>query len=336
MDYMVEHFESLRNVSESIRDYLEEGMYRASFNEEELIPQEVLHECYLFLIAELREFGIRLVVDADDTAKDFYISRKLIEVKRFISVDTLMKYCRDDDVLNQIENILSIDEEQNGILEQLYAAISLKYDDICISTVGEVIDLLYTTESFKKYLENFVKFMRDNDFTIITPDAVKTIEYLKKIQASRILIRTIVDKVISEYNTHTWNTNLINSLVNDYDGDKISATDIHIYAALDTDVPESLASAKFKALNVHHYRNNHHIEYWLSHRDERPTTEHILLLVAHYFEPNIATSDFIESIEELKKLGMEIFTDKQVEQIDEFCSIISKNTSIPTQTAKEI
>lgn len=329
MEYMLKHFSDLRDVSETIDSYLQQEIYNETYEvQDNITPHNLLFECYLFLIAELKEYGILLIDSEEDIAQDFYTAHKLIEVKRFIMVDSLMRYCRTDEVLDQLDTALNSDEEDGSLLEQLFAIVSEVYQDDTIRTVEQILPQLYSTEALKKYLLEFLKMMRDNEFTIIPPDSIYTTDYLNKTKETIKRISAIVDYVITNLPDISFNMNKVQRLVDTYDGDKISATDIHIYAALDRDVPSSLEHTKAKALNRHHFRSPHHIEYWTV-SPTPPTSEDILLIMVTCKDDR-DMEEFLERTN-IVLSHIEIFDNEQISLIERMKQILSTYIANPAE-----
>jgi hypothetical protein len=179
-----------------------------------------------------------------------------------------------------------------------------KTDNLEITELGYMVNAIYTTEEFEKYLLNTVQSISENKTVDFIPQLVNVNEYIEKIKQGRAAAKYWSEKVATELlSTMEINFAKLNKLNRDYDMDKISPDEVGLFSLIDNDdeINPALLTTKFNLLEKHHKRSPHHIEYWLygNGSSSTPSIENLIMLVVHHAEPMVDSDEFKHGVNEM-------------------------------------
>lgn len=293
----VAQMQDLKDISDTVQDYVDRELYLSIYgNSGEYNIGDILNDCYTLVLGELEDIGIKFTRDYSELLDDWYTAKSIYCLSYVFSTAQIQTWIINEDMLSFIEEILSSEEKLidpiQAILERVIAIHKgqMEYD-----ALADYISEIISTDVFKDYMKNFVVWARDTDRDMITPDVARAQKYIAHIQGLRASARAAVNKIFDKFPGFRGRLDQkkIDKLLADYDLDKLSPSDIHIYSLIDGDVeiPSSLVPYKQKWMDIHHARSLHHLDYWEQH-DERMTLENVILVVAHYSEPDTTIESF--------------------------------------------
>ena len=293
--------QDLKDISEAVQEYTDRELYMEVYGANgDFSIQNILQDCYLLVLGELSNLGLHFTRDDDEMVEDWYTAKTIYCLAYVFSTVQIQTWIVKSELLAFVEDILNSDEKidiAQAILDKITEAHKgqMEYD-----VLAEHTDEIVSTENFKEYIQSFVEWARDTDRDMITPDAARAKAYIEHIQGLRNAAKAAVEKIFAKYPGYRGNLDQkkINKLLADYDLDKLSPSDIHIYSLIDgkVEVPPALVSYKIKWMDIHHARSLHHWDYWEKHRDRKPTLENLIVLAAHYSEPDTTADSFWDEI----------------------------------------
>ena len=332
-------FQALRRVSPNVEDYLQRELYRDEFRlDAEGDVTAVLKECYGLVLSELQELGIQFTLDLSELLGDWYTAHYITVVREFLEADHIKTVFNQEERLSKLEAIL--DQERNNDYKELFADtldILREEEETILANIDYIVPFITSDINLHRHLSAIVKNMRDIDSTLVTPDIQRAGKYLEKIKLAREQVKLSVEQL--QVDAPRFNDRIdhvqLKQLLNNYDTDKINATDLHIYARIDLDeVPEVLQAYKTKMLDIHHRRSQHHIEYYLSHK-QIPSPTQILVMIAHFAEPDTPLDKVKEELQELQEKGAPVLGDIGKQMIEVYSAVIKPAKVLTNKTTGE-
>lgn len=325
-----EHIEDLKAISANVDDYLSRQLYLDTFGAySDFTAQDVLKECYGVILTELSDVGITFLDEEDDLLDDFYLCKHVYLVRKFVDVSYLRPILAQKVCFDKVSSLVQADNFEVDFFHTLFEVLAEDaIQDEVFEHLGYISPTVLTDLTFIKHIRAILKQIETNDETIVAPNEEKAKRYLEKIQTVRKLVNVSVDKILANLKSHREDIdhNRLNKLVKEYDLDKVSPEDIHIYSSVDLDeVPQSLTNFKQVMLHKHHLRIPHHIEYWTDPAKKPrpvPTYADLLILVVHHNEPGTDSVEFWEAIESMIDSALHILTPEQMDWMREIGNIL--------------
>ena len=312
-----EHFQNLKNISETIANYIDTEGYIADFGPDDYTAKGILVNCYDVIVTELKDIGITTDLQYEG---DLFLCGYIYLVRKYIDD---LKLLLTEDSCDRLESCLDDTEPDINFFKTVYQIInSEKYEH---KELVYIIDSLYTGDLFKNYIRKEIKTFRELKQNKFKYDIEKANAYINKTRKLRELAKKYTFIIIGNLNLKV-DSAKIDKLLRDYDMDKISPDTIGIYSVVDTDqVPANLYSFAKQQMQLHHERSSHHIEYWIDPKKNPrpiPTIEDLILLTAHHVEIDTTADEFEESVENMIEIGKSIFTQQQVDLIEQMKSTV--------------
>lgn len=314
---LLEHFQKLKNISETIAEYIDTESYIADFGPDDYTAKGILVNCYDVIVSELKDIGITTDLQWEG---DLFLCGYIYLVKKYITEISSMLT---EDLCNRLESCLDDTEPEINFFKVVYQIInSDKYEH---KEIEYIIDSLYTDDAFKTYIKEEIASFRELKQDNYQYDIEKVSAYLEKIRKLRELANKYTFVIINSLHLDV-NLPVIQKLLRDYDMDKIAPNTISIYSVIDIDAvsPDMYSYAK-QQMQIHHEHSPHHIEYWIDpKKNPRPilTLENLILLVAHHVEINTTSDEFKEEVENMIEKGRSIFTQHQIDLIEQMKSVV--------------
>ena len=300
------HFTMLRDISDTVDDYLGRELYKDDFNfDGELLddyyPKDILGLCYRIILTELRERGVSFTVDDDDLTEDIYTCGYVYLVRKFADREYFINLVRATETLDEVEAYVNTDELKPNLLEDLVNIINNKIHTYELGEMSYILDRTYTNDVYLQFVKDCLAAARESpnsDNALKDIDA--TTEYVAHINLLRKMAKQYSYLIINKLHLDDYiDVSRINKLLRDYDRDKLDSDVIDTYAKIDTeeDLPLDLNILRKRYMDKHHKNSPHHKEYWLDPDNlMRPqfTISDLVVLMAHHVEPDITQEKFIE------------------------------------------
>lgn len=330
---ILEQFEDLRMISENVTDYLSRELFKDTFGaSSDYTVNDVLRECYAIILQELVDFGISFTLLDDDLLEDWYTCKHIFYVRKFVDITSLKLILSNPEDIDKIESLLESDEVDTDFFGSMFDILYETRQNVYEFQVMEyIVPFVMSNDQFKAHVKAIIQNLRDIDAPVIIPDVDRAKKYIEKTMQLREYARNAVDKIISNVSVLSGNLDMkkIEKLLRDYDMDKIAADQIKIYSVVDLgEINESMEKYQAAMMQIHHERSPHHIEYWIAPWKipvPIPTTENLVLLVAHHMEPDTTAPEFWDEIREMLNKGIAVFTSEQVDLINQMALAIFPN-----------
>ena len=309
-------FADLQTISENISDYLERELFTETFGAySDYQLNDVLVECYAIILQELTEYGISFNCDDSDLLSDFWVAHKLYSLRYFLDTNNLHNFLITNS--GDLEELTTLcdDDEEETIAEPMFSYLCQQHpSDVYLQDIEYLLIDLTSSSRLRDHVKAIIDNINEVGANILIPDVERTKRYIAKTQLLRELATKAATKILDETDfVPAEDKPIVTKLLADYDLDKLAPDQIKIYSTIDLDqVSDFLKPLQKEMLDIHHKRVPHHIEYWLEPNRPRPTTAHLVVLVAHHDEPDTDPSSFWRDIEEMIRLGRSIFTEGQV------------------------
>lgn len=318
---MVEHFDNLRSISATVKEYLATKQYMLDLGPDDYTPKGILFNCYDILVDELREIGITIGFPYEG---DLLLSGYVYLVMKYIEdIPQLLT----EETANRIETCLNDTEPSMDMFATIREIInSKKYEHV---ELDYVINEIYNSDKFISFMKEQLAIYRENKEYLFSFEINRATRYLAKIRTLREYAKKYTKLVVEKVFNNKVNKAIIVKLLSEYDLDKISPENINIYSVVDnTTVPPSICKFAKQKMHEHHERAAHHIEYWIDpNKYPRPllTPENLILLVVHHVEPDKTEREFVCDIEDMIERGVGIFTPTDIETINKIKDCILDN-----------
>lgn len=309
MFYMTldQHFASLRAMYETIDDYIDTGLYKYDFDEEETYTaKDVLGACYNIVLTNLKEIGLYFNTNEDELLQDIFTCGYVYLVAKFISRDNLKSLFKTADLSAKVSSLIDAKSDDKYLFPALVDLV-LEFTqtrNLELTELPYISGTIYNDEKFIAYLKDILTEIENDDSVpdISEQDLSAVTSYLAKINAGRQRVKAIALAVADKLVDYGVNLTKLNKLIKDYDYDKIAPDAIDIYAHADTEEEapsKEIAEYNKKQLDAHHLRSPHHIEHWLSGIGTDFTIDDLIMLVCHHAEPGVGVDEFISKVKEM-------------------------------------
>ena len=315
----LEQFADLREISSNVSDYLDRELYVDSFGfDSDYTTNDILAECYTIIIQELREIGVKMNDELEDLLTDWYTAKHLYHLRVLVDARTLIELCQDKDVKNKLDQLVTSEDGVDDTLQDFVEFLMEKYPkETSYRYIYEFSASYYSTHRFNNHVTTILDKLDQQDPTADLPNIDAALSYVQRVILLRSLATKAVNMILDGLQLRgTCDLKLIRKILNDYDMDKISTDDLRIYSLIDNpavEVEPRLEKFKEAMMLKHHQRAMHHMEYWLKHHETPPQKENLILLVAHHYEPESTPESFIEEINQMIDMGLEILTPEDIE-----------------------
>lgn len=321
---------NLRCVSPQIEEYVCSEIYVSKYGQDQLKDADILLDCYEIAKEELEHLGIIFWDKENNVLTDLYTARCIYHFRKlFDSVNLIRLLKQNKEILPNLEMIVNSDENPESNIHLVLETLDNLFKDHpdiirCLDNQERVI----STDLFNRHINAIIASTRKVLEVTIGDNVIEITNYLKKINTGRINAEEAVKKILStpDIKNLELDYGYIGNLVSNYDLDKTQPNVIVYYTNFDKENIEeidlSLRVLAKKYMDIHHNNVSHHIEYWLHHPDKHMTREDIVLLVAHHYEPELSTNDFLKKITDMIYQGRKILTDDNIKYIKLFASNI--------------
>jgi hypothetical protein len=297
-----QHFAHLRDISDTVENYISNELYIADFGPDNYTEKDILGQCYEIIIDELKDYGITTDLDYKG---DYYLCGYLCLLREFVEKlpDLITKHLA--------EKLSSIIEESDNLLSSMIAL----FDHTEYKELTYISDNIYYDDEFVTYVKQLTESIQSEEATnYINPSDKSVQQYIEKIRVLRELAAKFSKRIVA-FMPDNVDVTYLNKLIRDYDMDKISLDAISAYSKIDREeVPEYLRSMHERLMDEHHKRSLHHIEYWVS-RNLSPSVTDLVILTAHHVEPGKTKSDVHNAVEEMITKGRSVLSDEQIDTI---------------------
>lgn len=306
MDF-TEQIMKLRDTSETVEQFISTGAYMLQFDSLESIdPQILLNKCYQVMVDELVFLGIISNVSFEELISDYYNAEAIIAIRKIVDKENLIPILRSCEQFKEmIVNLVS----SKDIAESVYFSEFLdSYQthfpgDSNILVVSRLESAFISNYEFKNYILSLNKLsipLSNMDETNLEMRS----QFLKKITEGRVYFEAAVKTVLQL--DPSLDREYLNHVINLYDIEKIQAGVIDEMSwAVMTDpetLDESLRKRRQHILESHYKSTSHHIEYYIANR-KNPTTEQLVELTAHHYEPGSTEEEFRLAVNNMFKVA---------------------------------
>ena len=341
MDYSSEILE-LCKLCKTVDLYISTQSYKNDQTDPEdpdsITEQEILVNCYVIILQELRLLGIETHIEWEDAIANFYDAKAYAYLLAMLDKDKLIsvlntKYDQKERFLTIFENSEYSEDDLLKVFLDVYfyfVPTEPHRDKILME-----VDNLYSNDTFKEYMSNVLSSLSPiSTINLENLDMIKT--YINKIVEGRKYFETIMNLLVektSNIPNGITMSNYIRNAIDTYDEEKIAGTDISRYCwavmSDDNELSDKEKELKKAILFEHTSHQTHHIEYYHI-RHIKPTIEQLAELVAHHVEPDSTDIDFVRDVEDMIKQDMNdikftAFNDSDIEIINTFTKIIIEN-----------
>lgn len=323
----------LSDLSVTVQEYLQSELFKEDYGAYgDYSVNDLLAQCYLIILQELGELGIQFTEDESTLLGDWYTARHIYYLREWLDSLQQSEMLRThSQVADYLSDLLSQEHvDPTAILDNYVSYWVAKAASDQEDTLSYILPMAQATSLLLDHLRALLQSLQDDGTPVIMPDIVRAKRYIAKIKlgreyaerAARTMMR---DPVVAQQASAA----TVEKLLKDYDLDKTSPAEIHIYATIDLDDDyvrsHGLSSVAKKYLDLHHRRSPHHIEYWLDDtKSTAPTLTpaHIVLLVAHHYEPNATLAEFVEGVNQMLTVGVSLFSPEQVQFISHLVELV--------------
>lgn len=167
-----EKLEELCELSDSVREYINNEIYRVQDDSKEIefTTQDLVNNSIEFIIKELRELGIFVELDPQDYIEEWSYAEGIIALRKFFDKDMfeviLLNTSKENVVFLQ-KIVQNIDLEISSFLYECIDIFSNRNigENTLLENISRVIEYCYSTDDFKSYIEvmtNMVKLKKES------------------------------------------------------------------------------------------------------------------------------------------------------------------------------
>lgn len=327
---------NLRFLSDTAETYICNQEYVSQYGQDDVKEEDILFELYGIIKKELLDLGIVYWDTQYDPLEDWYQARSLYYFRKVFDEDVLLQlFKQNDSVIPGIETIIHSEESDDSdihLILELLNGVFVDHPDI--SMCMEFQDRVISTSRFVDHLKATIHTHK-HMATVTIDDPETILPYIKQIELGRVRVKEAIERIllnldetgkilttdISNCGRSSIDMVMLDTLIRGYDLDKIQPNEISYYAVLDKpdeDVDKAQLPFKQKYMDIHHTRSPHHIEYWKANGTLNLTNAHILMLVAHLYNPYANSEEFITDFATLGKAAKSIFTEDQIKILDTY------------------
>ena len=304
------HFTVLRDISDTVEEYLCRELYKEDFNyegelQDDYTAKDILGLCYSIILEELKNLGVTFTIDENDLIQDIYTCGYVYLIRKFLDHDQFIHLVKATDTLTEIDTYISTDEEKPDLLADIINLINVKSPSYELGEISYILPSVHTDTSLLVHyistcLEEIKNRPNNEELDEVLDDVTEYIAHIRTLRnLAKKYTRILIDKFhLGEF--IDWSK--LNKLLKDYDRDKLENDVVHIYAVVDTSkpLPPEKLQLKKEYMDKHHATSPHHKEYWITDNPVRQqfTLDNLVLLIAHHVEPGSTVEDFIKETDE--------------------------------------
>lgn len=304
----------LQQVSVTVDEYISEQQYLVNTSVDTIDEEGILTQCYCIIIDELKDRGIEFHIELDQLLSSWYEAERIYHLYCFTELEQQVKICIAHTnlipkLLEVIDN--SIDED---ILSDWFIIVEpYIQQNRHRMPVQSILEYTHTTEIFKQLLATVYKKVEHAIYDYTQPmDAITS--YIKEMNSGRIdaayaLKILEVNNLLSSLNDIQ--NKIIHKSIKYYDMAKLEVDAISEYAwaySVQDKVDELSEELKQKYEQLeydHHSSTDHHIEYYIVHKDVPiDKLACILLSIGCYDKDN---DILVKNAERVLRCGVELF-----------------------------
>ena len=307
MDFS-EQIVKLRDVSETVEQFICTGAYMLRFNSIDSIDSQILlNECYQVLIDELGFLGIISNVSLEELLSDYYNAEAIVSIRKIFDKENLISIFRScPEFKEMIVNIVSSkDVPESTYFSEFLDAYQRHFPgDSNIVIVSRLETAFNSNNEFRNYILSLEKMSIPRSNMNETNAGMRAL-FLKKIVEGRVCFDNAV-RIILELDP-SLDKEYLEHAINLYDVEKIQANVINemswaVLTPSDT-LDVHLREKQQRILESHYKSTPHHIEYYLVNQ-KNPTAEQLVELTTHHYEPDSTEEQFKIAVAEMLKKGM--------------------------------
>lgn len=317
-----EQLEDLRSISETVDDFLTRELFKETVYEDDYTINDVLTESYSLILDDVRDMGVTFLISKGDILEDFVSAKGIYYLYKALQPGVLKEHLSKEELLCRVETALQ--EPDEFTLDNILSFIAEAHpSDYEAQAVLDILPKINGTKRIYKYIQSVCNVVHDEATTIIDPDPIKAKEYIEhsdavRQAAKRAAIQIYEDPIFIGKIDIVY----VHKLLRDYDMDKLSPENLAIYSTVDReDCPEGLHNYKDMMMYKHHCRASHHVEYWVTHPNEPARIEDLLMIAAHFLEPDSTRASFIKELDEQMKVAEQRFDEQQIAMIRKMAMI---------------
>lgn len=309
MDYQSEILDLCR-ICKTVDLYVSTQSYKNDQMDPEdpnsITEQEILTNCYVIILQELRLLGIEVHCEWEEALSNFHDAKAYAYLLSMMDKNNLLmklnsQYNNKERFIAIFEN--SEDSESDLLLAFLEVFFYYFPSENHKDEIIRECDRLYSTNEFSSYMKNVLSMI--SPISTINIDNFTTIKnYINRIVEGRKKFEEVVNVLIEHCPYIQMNPYLRNA-IDTYDEEKISGTDISRYCwavmSDDGELSDTEKEIKKNILFEHTSHQTHHIEYYHV-RHLNPTRDQLVELVSHHVEPGSEYTDFINDVKEMISL----------------------------------
>jgi len=327
---------NLRFISDAAETYVCDQEYVSKYGQDTVKEEDLLFDLYEIIKNELVDLGIVYWDTQYNPLEDWYQARSLYYLRKVFDEDVLLILLKQNDsVIPGIETIISSDESDESDIHLVLELLNNTFiDHPDILMCMEFQDKIISTDRFTEHLKAII-YTHKHLATTTIDDPEIVLPYIKQIELGRVRVKEAVERIllnldetgkimttdITNCGRSSIDMELLDTLLRNYDLDKLQPNEIGYYAVLDRpdeNIDKVQLEFKQKYMDIHHNRSPHHIEYWKSHGILNLTNTNILMLMAHIYNPYLNGDEFVTEFANMRKIAITIFTEDQIKILDTY------------------
>lgn len=306
MDFS-EKINQLRVISENVDQYISNGTYLLQFDSVDVINEQILlNECFKVLVDELAFLGIVANVSFDELVSDYYNAEAIISIRKIFDKENLLSIFRSHEEFKTMAVALVFNKEisENVHFSEFLDIYQRTFPgDSNINIVRRLETSFNSNNEFRNYILSLDKLSIPKS-SVGESNQKQVADFLLKVVYGRVYFDKAVNAVLRL--DPSLDHSYLQHAINMYDVEKIQGSVLHEMAwAVMTDIEtlsENMQEKQRSLLESHYTTTPHHVEYYITNR-KRPTTEQLVELTAHHFEPDTTEEDFNLAINDMLNLG---------------------------------
>lgn len=306
MDFS-EKINQLRVVSENVDQYISNGTYLLQFDSVDVINEQILlNECFKVLIDELAFLGIVANVSFEELISDYYNAEAIISIRKIFDKENLLPIFRSYEEFKYMALAVVTNKEisENVHFSEFLDIYQRAFPgDSNINIVRRLETSFNSNNEFRNYILSLDRLSIPRA-TVGESNQKQVSDFLLKIVYGRVYFDKAVNAVLKL--DPSLDRNYLHHAINLYDVEKIQGNVLSEMAwAVMTDsetLSKELQERQGIILESHYTSTPHHIEYYIVNR-KRPTTEQLVELTAHHFEPDSTEEEFNAAINDMLNVG---------------------------------
>lgn len=306
----------LQQVSVTVDEYISEQQYLVNTAVDTIDEEGILTQCYCIIIDELRDRGIEFHIELDQLLASWYEAERIYHLYCFTEPEQQIKICTTyTDLIPKLSEVVDNSIDEDVLLDWFTIVEPYIQQNRHRIPVQSILDHTHTTPVFRQLLAQVYKKSEHAVYDYTQPMDTIT-SYIQEMNSGRLDAETAlrileVNNVLSSLNDVQ--RKIVYKSVKYYDMAKLEVDTISDYAwaygvqdELD-DLSEELKERYTQLEYDHHSSTDHHIEYYIVHRDvPLDTVACILLAIGCYDKDNDVLS---KDATRVVTCGVELFVE---------------------------